>query len=295
MFRNGQPAHPDAPTESVAPAAPAPDASEFQFLTMDDIASRATPTQAARPTPPPAPPVAAPAPTPQPATTPVQPLAAEPSTTPPPVAAAPTVTAPTAAAAPAPEPTPAPVMPAEPLPPAPEGHISASGAAAQISELLRAAHDTAARLRSHAEVEVKRTVDAARAEVQAHKQNQMRVLDAEQAAAEQLHAEIVHNARLAATEVRNRAEEEAAEIKAAAQAVLAQAAAHAHAAKALVAHNLAEIEAAKHETAARGAELIGAGRHMIATVEGLDDNLSDRLVHTDQVIEWAQEATRVAS
>ena len=169
--------------------------------------------------------------------------------------------------------------------------MSASGAASQIAELLRAAHDTAARLRSHAEVEVKRSVEAARAEVQAHKQNQMRVLDAEQAAAEQLHAEIVHNARLAATELRTRAEEEAAEIKAAAQAVLAQAAAHAHAAKALVAHNLAEIEAAKQETAARGAELIGAGRQMIASIEGFDDDLSDRLVHTDQVIEWAQQAT----
>lgn len=293
MFRNGQPAHPAVPAEPVVPAAPAPHAPEFQFLTMDDIASRTTPTQAARPTPQPVPPVAAPTPTPQPLATPVQPVAAAPTVTPPTVAAPPTVTPPTVAAAPAP--APAPVMSAATVPLDPEGHLSASGAATQISELLRAAHDTAARLRSHAEVEVKRTVDAARAEVQAHKQNQMRALDAEQAAAEQLHAEIVHNARLAATEVRNRAEEEAAEIKAAAQAVLAQAAAHAHAAKALVAHNLAEIEAAKHETAARSAELIGAGRSMIATVEGLDDNLSDRLVHTDQVIEWAQEATRITS
>ncbi|MEM9518325.1 MAG: hypothetical protein AAGA37_03325 [Actinomycetota bacterium] len=205
---------------------------------------------------------------------------------------------PVAAAQPTPEPTIAPTIPAPDLSgpeftfemPAPDMRVSPAGAATQIADLLRAAHDTAVRLRSHAEVEIQRSVDAARAEVQAHKQNQMRVLDAEQAAAEQIHAEIVHNARLAATDIRSRAEEQAAEIRAAADAVLAQAAAHAHAAKALVAHNLAEIEAAKEETATRGHELINASERVVLTIQDLDDNLSERLVHTDRMIEMAQRA-----
>ena len=170
--------------------------------------------------------------------------------------------------------------------------MTASGAAAQIAELLRAAHDTASRLRTHAEAEIRRSVDTARAEVHAQKQNQLQVLSTERAAAEQRHAEIVHNARLAATEVRAQAEQEAAEMRAAAEAVLAQAAAHAQATKALAAHNLAQIEAAREETASRGAEIIGAGRHMLLTLHNLDDHVSDRLIHTDRVIDAAYTAIR---
>lgn len=272
--------HPQ-PQESAPDAGANPAGAAPQWLTIDEIAN--TP---AAPNPP------RPQPTPQPtAAQPAAPVATAPE---PELQATPHVPVSESV----PQPPAAPQQSARPtaLPPTPQPPVSAAGAASQIAELLRAAHDTAARLRNHAEVEVRRSVEAARAEVSAHKQSQMRALDAEQAAAEQLNAEIVHNARLAATEVRNRAEQEAAEIRAAAEAVLAQAAAHAHAAKALVAHNLAEIEAAKQETTDRGAEMLGAGRHMVATIEGLDDALSERLSHTDQVLGWAQGAiTRQAS
>ncbi|MEM9464291.1 MAG: hypothetical protein AAGA90_02905 [Actinomycetota bacterium] len=308
VFAAPQPTTPP-PAEAVYyaeadPQSGPPGTGEIRFLTMDDIAAAPS-----RPTAAPAPAEAVqPAPTDPPISQPIPPRTAAPA---PPRAAAPATppispeaAAPTPTAAPRPAPTPSTAAQPEPVaPPAPQpvdptalaaspgSHVTAAGAAAQIADLLRAAHDTAARLRSHAEVEVKRSVDAARAEVQAHKQNQMRVLDAEQAAAEQLHAEIIHNARLAATEVRTRAEQEAAQMRSAAEAVLAQATAHAHAAKALVAHNLAEIEAVKEETALRSSELIGAGQHMAETIQTLDAGLSDRLGHTDRVLEWAQAAT----
>ena len=168
--------------------------------------------------------------------------------------------------------------------PQPQPQPSVADAATQIGDLLRAAHDSATRLRANAEADMKATVEAARVEIDERTRTQHRELDDAKAAAERRHAEIVHNAQLSANETRSAAELDAARIRAAAEAVLNQARVEVEAVKALAQHNMLEIELAREKAIADASEMLGLGKSMLLSVNDLDRDLASRLVHTRGVL-----------
>lgn len=154
-------------------------------------------------------------------------------------------------------PPPAPFAPAEP--PAP----NMADASAQIAELLRAAHDTSIRLRDEAEADADR-----------HR------------------AHLIHDAEMSADEIRRQGEREAAATRAAAEAVMLQAQAEVAKIKAIANHNLAEIEAARHDAVAKGTELMSLGKGMLAALHDLDRDIAQRLIRTQQIVAMAQARAR---
>lgn len=141
----------------------------------------------------------------------------------------------------------------------------------QIAELLRESHDHAVRLRSQAEADVRSTVDAARAEIDQRRRDQMRELD-----------EMRHQAELDSRRLVAEARLEAESVRAAAQAVLTQARAEIEAVKALASHNLAEIEAARAEAINDSRQMLSLGRGMLQSVIDLDRRCASRLAQSDK-------------
>jgi len=148
---------------------------------------------------------------------------------------------------------------------------SVKAASDQIAELLRESHNHAIRLRSQAEADVRSTVDAAQAEVDQRRRDQLRELDEQRHQAETEAMRIVAAARM-----------EADKMKAAAQAVLTQATAEINAVKALAAHNMAEIEAARDQAISDSREMLTLGRGMLQSVVDLDRRCATRLEQSEQ-------------
>jgi len=156
--------------------------------------------------------------------------------------------------------------PAQEAPPAP----TVREASDQIADLLRESHDHAIRLRSQAEADVRSTVDAAQAEIDQRRRNQVRELGEQR-----------HRAEMEAMQLVSAAQMEADTVKAAAQAVLTQAKAEIDAVKALAAHNLVEIEAARARTINDSREMLSLGRGMLQSVVDIDQRCAARLEQSD--------------
>jgi len=143
----------------------------------------------------------------------------------------------------------------------------------QIAELLRESHNHAVRLRSQAEADVRSTVDAAQAEIDQRRRNQMRELDEQR-----------HLAEMEARQLIAAAKSEADAMKTAAQAVLTQAKAEIQAVKALARHNMAEIEAARADAIRDSQEMLALGRGMLQSVVDLDRRCATRLERSDETV-----------
>lgn len=160
-------------------------------------------------------------------------------------------------------PLPPPPAPPPPPPPPPSPPATVTDASAQISELLRAAHDASLRLRDEAEAEAGR-----------HK------------------ARLVHETEMEADDIRRQAERDAAATRAAAEAVMIQAQAEVAKIRAIAHHNLAEIEASRQDAAEKGTELMSLGQGMLAALHGLDQDIAQRLIRTQQIVAMAQATMR---
>jgi len=147
---------------------------------------------------------------------------------------------------------------------------SVEAASNQIAELLRESHNHAIRLRSQAEADVRSAVDAAQAEVDQRRRDQLRELDEQRHQAEMEAMQLVAAARI-----------EADKMKAAAKAVLTQATAEINAVKALAAHNMAEIEAARDQTIRDSREMMTLGRGMLRSVVDLDRRCAAELAQSE--------------